>query len=348
MSIAPPEQVVEAGLVYVTDRAPGLTRIRSGKHFGYRTPDGKPIRDRKTLQRIRSLAIPPAYEHVWICPLPEGHLQATGIDARGRKQYRYHPRFREVRDSAKFEHLVEFARALPKVRKRIDRDLRKPGLAREKVLAAIVYLLERSLIRVGNDEYARENHSVGLTTMENRHVVVHGATLQFRFVGKSGVRHDIELHDRRLARVVRALQELPGQELFQFVGEDDTLHSVTSHEVNAYLKEITGGDFTAKDFRTWAGTLLAFAELSQVELPSTATGQKRAVSQVIKRVARQLGNTPAVCRKCYIHPAVLETFSAGGTQSQLRDCSRMHEGMEAVECAVLALLESPTSLKRAS
>jgi DNA topoisomerase-1 len=330
------EAIEHAGLVYVTDAMRGISRERRGEEFRYVWPNGREVADDKTLERIRSLAIPPAYENVWICPLENGHLQATGKDARGRKQYRYHPRFREERDSSKYDRMADFADALPKIHERIDSDLGRPGLPRDKVLAVVVHLLEKSLIRVGNEEYAKTNNSYGLTTLRNRHVKVEGAEVKFRFLGKSKVRHNISLHDRRLARVVRRLQELPGQELFQYLDDDGNSHSITSNDVNAYLKEASGGDFTAKDFRTWAGTVLALTELAGVEPAKTKREAKANVTRVLKVVASQLGNTPAVCRKCYVHPAVLEAYTTGKLRQFLaaRRPAQSSEGVsEVVECA---------------
>ncbi|MGV3618426.1 MAG: DNA topoisomerase IB [Fimbriimonas sp.] len=309
----------EAGLVYVSDAIPGITRHPIDDGFEYRDSKGRPVTKEKELSRIRSLAIPPAYTDVWICPFPDGHLQATGKDARGRKQYRYHPRFREVRDESKFDRMAEFCDALPQIHERLAKDLAKRGLPREKVLAAIVTLLEKSLIRVGNAEYAKENKSYGLTTLRNRHVQVEGADVRFKFLGKSKIKHDITLHDRRLARVVGKLQELPGQELFQYLDDDGHRHVVTSNDVNAYLRQISGHDFTAKDFRTWAGTVLAVTELAAMEHPETKRATKAAVTQAVRAVARQLGNTPAVCRKCYVHPAVFEAFTTGTLRRYVKE-----------------------------
>lgn len=305
------EAAEDAGLHYVTDSMPGISRRRSGKGFSYRNPDGSLVRSPKELDRIRKLAIPPAYEHVWICPDPNGHLQATGIDARGRKQYRYHPRFREVQDENKFKRMLAFGRHLPEIRERIDSDLRKQGLPKGKVLAVVVYLLEKSLIRVGNEEYAKENKSFGLTTMLNRHVRIAGERIEFNFLGKSKIKHRIEIHDRRLAKVIRRLQDLPGQELFQYVDEEGSPSSISSADVNGYLSEITGEHFTAKDFRTWWGTLLALIELANQDKPQTKMATKRAVTKVMTAVSKQLGNTPSICRKCYVHPAVLGSFEKG-------------------------------------
>lgn len=265
----------------------------------------------RDLARIRALVIPPAWKAVWICPDPRGHLQATGRDARGRKQYRYHPRWREVRDEDKYGRLPDFGRALPAIRRRIGRDLGRPGLSREKVLAAVVKLLETTFIRVGNDEYARQNRSFGLTTMRDAHVRVSGSKVRFLFRGKSGVRHALELADRRLARIVKQCRDLPGQELFQYIDAEGAVVDVGSEDVNAYLKEITGTDFTSKDFRTWAGTVLTARLLCACEPHTSATAAKKAVASAIDEVARRLGNTRAVCRKCYVHPAVIEAYLEG-------------------------------------
>jgi len=304
----PLESAIEAGLRYVTDQKPGIRRHRSGKGFRYVRPDGTSVRDEPTLRRIKSLVIPPAWTDVWITTDPRGHLQVTGRDVKGRKQYRYHPRWRAVRDETKYERMLAFGAALPTIRARVDADLARPGLPREKVLATVVRLLEATLIRVGNEEYARENRSYGLTTLRNRHVDVHGTELRFEFRGKSGKDHQVSVRDRRLAGVIRRLQELPGQEIFQYVNGDGSRHTVDSDDVNAYLREIAGLDFSAKDFRTWAGTVLCAVALRNLEGCSSETEAKRNVAQVIKTVAQQLGNTPAVCRSCYVHPAVIEAY----------------------------------------
>jgi DNA topoisomerase-1 len=304
----PIESALEAGLRYVTDEKPGLRRRRSGNGFRYLRPDGSTVRDEPTLRRVRSLVIPPAWTDVWISTDPRGHIQATGRDARGRKQYRYHPRWRTVRDETKYERMLAFGEALPAIRARVDADLARPGLPREKVLATVVALLESTLIRVGNEEYARENRSYGLTTLRNRHVDVNGAELRFEFKGKGGKQHRVSLHDRRLARVIRRLQDLPGQEIFQYVDEDGNRHSVDSEDVNGYLREITGQDLSAKDFRTWAGTVLCAVALRKLDGCSRENEAKQNVAQVITSVAQQLGNTPAVCRACYVHPAVIEAY----------------------------------------
>jgi DNA topoisomerase-1 len=307
----PVESAKAAGLRYVTDAVPGIGRKRHGKHFRYLDSEGKPVRDKDTLSRIKSLVIPPAWNDVWICANPRGHLQATGRDAKGRKQSRYHPDWRVVRDETKYERMMIFAAALPMIRERVEHDLSLPGLPRLKVLAAIVRLMERTLIRVGNEEYARENHSYGLTTMRNKHVDVHGATITFDFRGKSGVRHTVDINDRRLARIIERCQDIPGYELFQYVDEDGERRSIDSADVNEYLREMTNQDFTAKDFRTWAGTVLACTMLQEFASFESQTQAKKNVVQAIKGVAARLGNTPSVCRKCYVHPAVLDSYLSG-------------------------------------
>jgi DNA topoisomerase-1 len=263
------------------------------------------------MRRIRSLVIPPAWTNVWICANPNGHLQATGRDARGRKQSRYHPRWREVRDETKYHRMLLFGNALPAIRNRVEQDLALPGLPRDKVLAAIVRLLETTFIRVGNQEYAKENGSYGLTTLRNKHVSVKGATVTFDFKGKSGREHTIDLHDRRLAAIIKRCHDMPGYELFQYIDPEGNRHSIDASDVNDYLRQITNEDFTAKDFRTWAGTVLACAMLHELEPPETQTQAKKNVVEAIKRVANRLGNTPSVCRKCYVHPAVLESYMGG-------------------------------------
>jgi DNA topoisomerase-1 len=297
-----------AGLRYVGGAAPGISREGEPGAFRYRRADGKAVRDEATLKRIRSLAIPPAWREVWICAREDGHLQATGRDARGRKQYRYHPRWRELRDETKYGRLVAFARALPRIRRRVRRDLARPGLPREKALAAVVRLLEATLIRVGNEEYARENESYGLTTLRGRQVRIEGATLRFRFRGKSGVQHDVALTDRRLARIVRRMRELPGEELFGYLDEAAEARPIESGDVNDYLREAAGEAFTSKDFRTWAGTLLCARELRRLDAPASDAEGRRNVAQAVESVARALGNTRSVCRKCYIHPRVIDAY----------------------------------------
>jgi DNA topoisomerase-1 len=307
----PAQSAVAAGLRYVSDAMPGIRRRRAGKGFVYLDADGRPIRDRGELARIRSLAIPPAYTDVWICPLPNGHLQATGRDARRRKQYRYHPRWREVRDETKFGRMLAFSEVLPAIRRRIARDMAVDGLPREKVLATVVQLLESTGIRVGNDEYARANRSFGLTTLRDRHVEVSGSTLRFEFQGKSGKAHCVAINNRRVARIVQRCQALPGAILFQYVDEDGIQQTIGSGDVNDYLREITGQDFTAKDFRTWAGTILAIQALRKLGPSESQRQAKSKLLRAVDRVADQLNNTRAVCRKYYVHPAVFETYLAG-------------------------------------
>ena len=300
-----------AGLRYVSDEKPGITRKKWGNNFRYFAPDGKQVKDPAILGRIKSLAIPPAWTDVWICPLANGHLQATGRDARKRKQSRYHPRWREVRDETKYERMKLFGQALPRIREHVESDLALPGLPREKVLATIVRLLETTFIRIGNEEYARENHSYGLTTLRNKHVDVEGSNVHLKFKGKSGKMHSIDVRDRQLARIVKKCQDLPGYELFQYVDEQGNPRSIDASDVNEYLHAITGEPFTAKDFRTWAGTVLACAMLREFNACDTQSQAKKNVVQAIAAVAERLGNTPSVCRKCYVHPAVIESYMSG-------------------------------------
>ena len=304
--IDPMESAKAAGLRYVYDTRPGIRRRRYGKGFRYIGVDGAIVRDAEVLRRIRSLAIPPAWTDVWICNAANGHLQATGRDAKGRKQSRYHPKWREVRDEAKYERMMLFGQALPKIRNTVERDLALPGLPREKVLATVVRLLETTYIRVGNEEYARTNHSYGLTTMRNRHVTVSGARVSFSFEGKSGVKHSIDVNDRKLARIVKRCYDIPGYELFQYLDAEGNPHSIDAADVNEYLRKVSDQLFTVKDFRTWAGTVLASVVLKEFSASASQSEAKKNVVQAIKRVAAELGNTPAVCRKCYVHPAVLE------------------------------------------
>jgi DNA topoisomerase-1 len=318
MSSDPYRSAKAAGLRYINAGGPGIERRRRGDGFFYVIPDGKHIRDKETLARIRSLVIPPAWEKVWICPLATGHLQAVGRDARGRKQYCYHPLYRAVRDAAKFTNMVAFSKALPVIRKRVERDLGLPGMPMNKVLAAVVRLLERTCIRVGNDEYARENGSFGLTTLRNRHALVEGRTIRFHFKGKSGVVHDVSLEDARLARIVRECQCIPGHDLFEYSDDTGNAVDVKSEDVNDYLCEITGGDFTAKDFRTWHGTAQAALELEALGPCDSETAAKKNVVAAIKAVAERLGNRPATCRKYYVHPAVLDAYSEGTLFSTLQ------------------------------
>ncbi len=336
-------EIRTAGLRYVLDSQPGIRRERQGNGFRYLSPEGEVVEDEATLTRIKALGIPPAYEDVWICRLANGYLQATGRDAKGRKQYRYHPHWRETRDETKYGHMREFGKALPEIRARVDHDLGLPGLPREKVLATIVRLLETTLIRVGNKEYAKENHHYGLTTLHNRHLKVEGATLRFHFTGKSGKQHEIALHDRRLAGIVKRLRDLPGYELFHYLDENAEPRGVDSADVNAYLHEVAGDEFTAKDFRTWAGTVQASLALQECAAFETEAQAKRNVTEVIKLVSRQLGNTPAICRKCYVHPAVLDSYLAGTLAEALAQkvsaAAQMPSALKAEETALMALLD---------
>lgn len=324
-------------LHYVEDTQAGFSRkILRGK-FVYFDKDGQRIRDEVEIKRINALVIPPAYTDVWICPDPRGHLQATGRDARGRKQYRYHARWREVRDQNKYSRMIEFGLALPKVRKKIEAQLAEPGIGRDKVMATVVSLLDATLIRIGNSQYARDNRSYGLTTLRNKHVEVHGNDILFQFRGKSGVEHEINVTDRRLAKVIKRCMELPGQNLFQYLDDNGERHTVSSSDINAYLQKLTGSDFTAKDYRTWAGSALALATLRKLHWEPEADAKKHIVDMV-KQVARQLGNTPAVCRKCYIHPAVLEGFLLG--ELALIPKSRQRKGLRHEEVALATYLQS--------
>lgn len=300
-----------ARLHYADPLEPGVSRRRTRSGFSYRQPDGTPVTDEATLARIKALVLPPAWEDVWICDDPDGHIQAIGRDAKGRKQYRYHARWRETRDRSKYDKMVAFGKALPKLRAQVDQDLARRGLPREKVLAAIVRLLELTLIRVGNDAYAKENKSFGLTTLRKRHTVLTGAGAVFEFRGKSGVKHRTGFRDRKLARIVAACEDLPGQRLFQYLDEDGERHAVGSADVNAYIHEAMGEAFSAKDFRTWAGALAAARYFEELGPPSSPTQAAAAVRECVAQVARLLGNTPTVCRKCYIHPAVIDAYQAG-------------------------------------
>jgi DNA topoisomerase I len=341
----PVESAQAAGLRYVSDTMPGIRRKRAGKGFSYLGQDGKTIHDAKELARIRSLAIPPAYTDVWICPIPNGHIQATGRDARGRKQYRYHPKWREVRDETKFGRMLAFSEVLPQIRERVDQDLARQGLPREKVLATVVRLLECTRIRVGNDEYTRANRSFGLTTLQDRHVEISGSNLRFEFRGKSGKTHSVSLSDRRLARIVQRCQALPGEDLFQYLDEEGVRQTVGSGDVNDYIREISGQEFTAKDFRTWAGTILAVAALTEVGAWDSERQAKSNVLQAIDRVAEQLNNTRAVCRKYYVHPAVFESYLAGtmlealqnGTKEAAKNAAAKKE-LSPEETAVVRLI----------
>ena len=342
--VDPRDAARSVGLTYVSDDRPGITRRRAGKGFSYRDRHGRLLEDEAVLARIRKLAIPPAYEDVWICPSPNGHIQATGRDARGRKQYRYHPKFREVRDATKYDHMLDFARALPSIRSTIFRHTALKGMPREKVLAAVVSLLETTLIRVGNDDYAKDNKSYGLTTLKSRHVSIKGGGLRFKFKGKSGKEWDLGIRDRRIARIVRDCQDLPGQELFQYVDEDGERRAVSSTDVNDYLREITGKDVTAKDFRTWAGTVLAALALAEFETFDSDARAKKNLREAIERVAARLGNTPTICRKCYVHPELVHSYLQGEMLLEVKKKveSELREDLEKLkpeEAAVLSLLE---------
>lgn len=341
--VDPRDAAESAGLRYVSDERPGIRRKKAGTGFSYTQPDGSKLIEPDALKRIRALAIPPAWTDVWICPFSDGHIQATGRDAKGRKQYRYHARFREVRESTKYEHVVAFADALPSLRETVREHMALRGLPREKVLATVVHLLETTLIRVGNDDYAKQNNSYGLTTLKNRHAAVEGNEVRFRFTGKGGKQWSLRVRDRRVAKIIRACQELPGQELLQYIDEQGNCQDVTSTDVNEYLKSITGKDITAKDFRTWAGTVLAAMALSELESFDSAAQAKRNLRNAIEKVSARLGNTPTICRKCYIHPEVLNSYMDGNlvleiksqAESELRSAV---ENLKPEEAAVLALL----------
>jgi DNA topoisomerase-1 len=350
LSTDPVESAEAAGLKYVTDATPGITRVRAGRRFKYLDPEGSPLRNRSDLTRIKSLVIPPAWTDVWICPEARGHIQATGRDAKDRKQYRYHPQWREVRDETKFGRMIAFGQALPKIRARVEKDLARSGLPREKVVATVVKLLETTLIRVGNEEYARTNNSFGLTTMRNRHVDVSGEKLRFHFRGKSGKRHSISITDRRLAKVVRRCQELPGQELFQYLDDEGESRTIDSDDVNEYLREITGERFTAKDFRTWAGTVLAAMALRELESFDTKAQARKNIVRAIEQVAERLGNTPAICRKCYVHPAVIEAYLDSSAAQALKQKAEAEivsslPDLPPEEAAVLTLLQQRLAME---
>ena len=328
--------VLPPDLHYVDDTQPGITRKKLRGKFCYFDADGQRITAPDEIKRINALAVPPAYTDVWICADLRGHLQATGRDARGRKQYRYHARWREVRDADKYSRLREFGLALPKLRKKLEALLEAPGFSRDKVMATVITLLDATLIRVGNTQYAKENRSYGLTTLRDRHVEVNGSAIRFQFRGKSGVEHQITVKDRRLARVVKRCQDIPGQNLFQYLDENGERHTVSSSDVNAYLQELTGADFTAKDYRTWAGSALALSVLRKLHWEPESDA-KRHVVEMVKSVASQLGNTPAVCRKCYIHPAVLDGFLMGSL-ARLPP-ARTRKGLKAEEVALAMFLD---------
>jgi DNA topoisomerase-1 len=330
----PAADLKAAHLTYVSDLDPGIRRRKAGHGFNYLDADGKPVTDERTLDRIRSLVIPPAWTEVWIAPTERGHIQATGRDARGRKQYRYHPRWRQVRDSGKYDRLIAFGRALPKLRTQVDHDLARHGLPRDKVLAAVIRVMEVTLIRVGNEEYAKANHSFGLTTLRDRHARIGSAKTVFEFRGKSGKVHKTGFSDRRLARILKACQDLPGQRLFQYLDDDGHRHAVESADVNGYIRDALGEDFSAKDFRTWAGTLAAARALTTLPACANKSDAKTNIVTCVKAVAGVLGNTPAVCRKAYIHPAVLEAYEAGTLPLKPAASDR------AFELAVLRFLET--------
>ena len=341
-----------AGLRYVNDDRPGYTRKSKDDDFEWLDAEGKVIRDEQRLLRLKCLAIPPAWTDVWVSPLANGHIQATGRDARGRKQYVYHERWREVRDENKYDRIISFGKALPRIRKRVAQDLKLPGLSREKVLATVVQLLERTFIRIGNEEYARENKSFGLTTMKDRHVEVKGAKLRFRFRGKSGREHEVDVTDGHIAKIISKLQDLPGQDLFQYIDGDGEIRDIKSQDVNEYLREITGEDFSAKDFRTWAGTVLTAIALNAQEKFETQKQAKSNINTAIRAVAKILGNTPAICRKCYVHPAVLENYvdqkSIDGLKAMTEEALEQEDvDLRSSEAAVLKLLKSRLAKKAA-
>ena len=334
----PPE--APSGLLYVSDDGPGIRRRRAGRGFVYLDRRGARVENAAVLRRIRSLVIPPAWTDVWICPEPGGHIQATGRDARGRKQYRYHADYREAREEAKYEHMFRFAEALPKIRATVAEHMNLRGLPREKVLATVAYLLETTLIRIGNDEYARTNRSFGLTTLRSRHVAVAGSEIRFRFTGKSGKQWSLSVRDRRVAKIIRACQHLPGQELLHYLDEDKQLRTISSGEVNAYLREIAGYDVTAKDFRTWAGTVLAARRLTEAGDFDSQKQGKRLLRAAILSVAAALGNTPAVCRKSYIHPTVVSAWLEGGFALDIAETMDEVAGLRPEESAVLEFLRA--------
>jgi DNA topoisomerase-1 len=335
-----------AGLRYTSDKQPGIRRIKHGSTFRYFGPNGRRVTNADELGRIRSLVIPPAWNEVWICTDSRGHLQATGRDARGRKQYRYHPKWRQVRDETKYDRMIGFAQTLPKIRQHTTRDTKRSGVPREKVLATVVQLLEKTLIRVGNDEYAKQNRSFGLTTLKDGHVDVRGGTVRFSFRGKSGIEHEIDLEDRRLAKIVKACRDIPGYDLFQYVDESGNRCTIGSADVNTYLKEITGDDYTSKDFRTWAGTVLAAQMLREIGAFNSPTESKRNIVRAVESVAKRLGNTKAVCRKCYIHPAIFDAYVDGSMTKivlQRARRARAAHDLDEGELRVLALLQRKMS-----
>jgi DNA topoisomerase-1 len=341
----------QAKLTYVSDSEPGIRRKAAGARFSYFYPDGGKVTDRSTLQRIHEIVIPPAWTDVWICPDADGHIQATGRDQRGRKQYRYHPRWLECRDEAKYSSLAAFARALPAMRAAVEADLRKRSLSWERVVASIIWLLDNTMIRVGNAQYARDNESFGLTTLRGRHVEVEGAKLRFRFKGKSGKQWQLKLVDRRMAKIIRSIQDLPGQQLFQYVDEAGEARLVRSQDVNEYIRDASGGDFSSKDFRTWGGTVRAAAIFAQTPLPETKTGVSRVLNAAIDQVAHQLGNTRSVCRSCYIHPGIIDSWQNGELPDELAALARSRRktprGLDEEEALVLFWLELRESVNAA-
>lgn len=344
VTVNPAASAKAAGLRYVNDTRPGIRRARSGESWTYTSPDGSALTDADEIQRIKTLVIPPAWTDVWICPRPNGHLQATGRDAKGRKQYRYHARWREERDGTKYGRMVAFGRALPRMRAHTEEHLSAAGMPREKLLATVVRLLETTLIRVGNEEYARTNNSFGLTTMRDEHAEISGSTVTFTFRGKSAKDHAIDIRDKRLARIVKRSQDLPGEDLFQYIDGDGAQQTIGSADVNEYLREISGEEFTAKDFRTWAGTVLVALALQEFEEFDSETQAKKNIVAAIESVAQRLGNTPTVCRKCYVHPAVIESYMDGRMLKMLQTAAEceMAESLADLrpeEAAVLALLQ---------
>ena len=317
----PMKSAEAAGLRYVRDDKPGIRRVSAGEGFRYVSPDGSTINDEATLKRIRSLVIPPAWIDVWICPLANGHIQAVGRDAKGRKQYRYHSAYRHYRDQTKYSRMLNFGNALVKIREQVEEDLKLPGLSRQKVLAAVVKLLETTCMRIGNDEYKNQNESYGLTTLQDKHVKVEGSRMRFKFRGKSGQQQDIELTDPKLAKIVKRCRDIPGYELFQYYDEAGNICDVTSSDVNDYIREVTGEDYTAKDFRTWGGTGWAALMLEELGRYETAADAKKNVVEAIKRVSAKLGNRPATCKKYYVHPAILDAYSDGSLFDALGKCS---------------------------
>lgn len=341
--IAPQASARCAGLRYVSDHVPGIRRKKTKTGFRYIDSQDKPIRDKAIISRIHGLGIPPAWQDVWICPWENGHIQATGRDAKQRKQYRYHARWREVRDEAKYERMIKFGKALPALREKIAAALEKPGFPREKVLATVVRLLEMTLVRIGNEEYARSNKSFGLTTLRNKHVQIDGSEVEFQFRGKSRVQHTLKLHDRRMANIIKRMRDLPGQELFQYVDEAGERHAISSEDVNEYLRTLTGEDYSAKDFRTWAATMLATASLLKFEQYATPAQAKKNIDEAIRQVAQKLGNTPRICRNCYVHPMLIECYTEEKKwqewQQCLKDVLAEEDAQGSIEETVLSLFE---------